>query len=99
LFLKSFLKFYLKFIFQHSFSASKFGATDFVNPNELPEGKTMVEFMREKYNGGVDFAFEATGNPTAMVGENISSGDLILKKNFKPGKPKELLLNFKNKIK
>ena len=46
--------------------ASKFGATDFVNPNELPEGKTMVQFMREKYSGGVDFAFEATGNPTAM---------------------------------
>jgi Zn-dependent alcohol dehydrogenase len=49
------------------FTAAKFGATDFINPEKLPEGKSLVEYIREKYDGGLDFAFEATGNITAMV--------------------------------
>ena len=48
-------------------SAKIFGATEFVNPKmELPEGKTLTQFLREKYDGGFDYTFEATGNVLAM---------------------------------
>jgi Zn-dependent alcohol dehydrogenase len=57
-----------KFKFVMQFSAKIFGATEFVNPKmELPEGKTLTQFLREKYDGGFDYTFEATGNVLAMV--------------------------------
>ncbi len=34
--------------------ATKFGATDFVNPAKLPEGKGIVEYLTEITDGGLD---------------------------------------------
>ncbi|KAJ8145399.1 hypothetical protein OXX80_007968 [Metschnikowia pulcherrima] len=41
--------------------ADKFGATDFVNPKELPEGTTIVQKLIEMTDGGCDFTFDCTG--------------------------------------
>lgn len=41
--------------------AEKFGATDFVNPKELPEGTTIVQKLIEMTDGGCDFTFDCTG--------------------------------------
>ncbi|KAH3686698.1 hypothetical protein WICPIJ_002342 [Wickerhamomyces pijperi] len=46
--------------------ADKVGATDFVNPTKLPEGKTIVEHLIEMTDGGLDFTFDCTGNVTVM---------------------------------
>ncbi|OXH63528.1 S-(hydroxymethyl)glutathione dehydrogenase [Cryptococcus neoformans] len=46
--------------------AEKFGATDFVNPKDLPEGKTIVDYLIEETDGGLDFTFDATGNVGVM---------------------------------
>jgi len=46
--------------------AKQFGATDFINPKELPAGKTIQEFLFEKYDGGPDFTFECIGNVHTM---------------------------------
>ncbi|KAK8869476.1 S-(hydroxymethyl)glutathione dehydrogenase [Kwoniella newhampshirensis] len=46
--------------------ATKFGATDFVNPKELPEGKSIVDYLVEETDGGLDFTFDATGNVGVM---------------------------------
>lgn len=42
--------------------ARKFGATDFVNPSELPEGKRIQDYLVEITDGGLDYTFDATGN-------------------------------------
>ena len=42
--------------------AEKMGATDFVNPLELPEGKKIQDFLIEITDGGLDYTFDATGN-------------------------------------
>jgi S-(hydroxymethyl)glutathione dehydrogenase/alcohol dehydrogenase len=34
--------------------ARKMGATDFLNPKELPEGKSVVDVLIEKTDGGCD---------------------------------------------
>lgn len=41
--------------------AKKFGATDFVNPKDLPEGKSIVEYLVEETDGGLDYTYDATG--------------------------------------
>ncbi|RSH83032.1 formate dehydrogenase (NAD+) [Saitozyma podzolica] len=46
--------------------AKKFGATDFVNPKDLPEGKTITQYLIEQTDGGLDFTFDATGNVKVM---------------------------------
>lgn len=46
--------------------AKKFGATDFVNPKDLPKGQTIVEKIIEMTDGGADFTFDATGNVQVM---------------------------------
>lgn len=46
--------------------AKKFGATDFVNPTKLPEGKPIQDFLVEITDGGLDFTFDATGNVNVM---------------------------------
>lgn len=46
--------------------ARKFGATDFVNPTKLPEGKTIVEQLIEMTDGGCDYTFDCTGNVSVM---------------------------------
>ena len=49
-------------------SARKFGATDFVNPTQLPGGKRIQDYLVEITDGGLDFTFDATGNvgPTSV---------------------------------
>jgi hypothetical protein len=34
---------------------------DFVNPKELPEGKSIVEYLVEETDGGLDYTYDATG--------------------------------------
>lgn len=41
------------------------GAADFVNPKDLPEGKTITQYLIEQTDGGLDFTFDATGNVSA----------------------------------
>jgi S-(hydroxymethyl)glutathione dehydrogenase/alcohol dehydrogenase len=35
---------------------------DFINPKDLPEGKSIVEYLVEQTDGGLDFTYDATGN-------------------------------------
>jgi S-(hydroxymethyl)glutathione dehydrogenase / alcohol dehydrogenase len=46
--------------------ATKFGATEFVNPKKLPEGKRIQDHLVEITDGGLDFTFDATGNVDVM---------------------------------
>ena len=46
--------------------ATKFGATDFVNPTELPKGTTIVQKLTEMTDGGCDYTFDCTGNVNVM---------------------------------
>ena len=34
---------------------------DFVNPKDLPEGKSIVEYLVEETDGGLDYTYDATG--------------------------------------
>jgi len=43
----------------------KFGATDFVNPNEL-KGQTIQDKLIEMTDGGCDYTFDCTGNVNVM---------------------------------
>lgn len=43
-------------------TAMEWGATDFINPTELADGKTIQQVIVEMTEGGVDYSFEATGN-------------------------------------
>jgi NADPH:quinone reductase-like Zn-dependent oxidoreductase len=42
--------------------ARRFGATDFINPLQLPDGKRIQDHLVEITDGGLDFTFDATGN-------------------------------------
>jgi S-(hydroxymethyl)glutathione dehydrogenase/alcohol dehydrogenase len=46
--------------------AKKWGATDFVNPKELPEGKTVQAHLVGLTEFGVDYSFDCTGNTAVM---------------------------------
>ncbi len=46
--------------------ATKFGATDFVNPTTLPAGTTVVDKLVELTDGGCDYTFDCTGNVGVM---------------------------------
>jgi len=46
--------------------ALKMGATDFVNPSELPEGKKIQDHLVEITDGGLDYTFDCTGNVHVM---------------------------------
>ncbi|RXK35839.1 S-(hydroxymethyl)glutathione dehydrogenase [Tremella mesenterica] len=46
--------------------AKKFGATDFVNPKDLPDGKTITQYLIDETDGGCDFTYDATGNVDVM---------------------------------
>jgi Zn-dependent alcohol dehydrogenase len=35
---------------------------DFVNPADLPEGKSITQYLIDETDGGLDFTFDATGN-------------------------------------
>jgi Zn-dependent alcohol dehydrogenase len=42
--------------------AMDFGATDFVNPLQLPEGTRIQDHLIALTDGGLDFTFDCTGN-------------------------------------
>jgi S-(hydroxymethyl)glutathione dehydrogenase/alcohol dehydrogenase len=42
--------------------AKKFGATEFVNPAQLPEGVKSQDHLVEITDGGLDYTFDCTGN-------------------------------------
>jgi S-(hydroxymethyl)glutathione dehydrogenase/alcohol dehydrogenase len=44
----------------------RFGATDFVNPTQLPDGKSVVDRLVEMTDGGCDYTFDCTGNVSVM---------------------------------
>ncbi|KAF8076083.1 glutathione-dependent formaldehyde dehydrogenase [Lyophyllum atratum] len=46
--------------------AKKFGATEFVNPMQLPEGKKIQDYLVEITDGGLDYTFDCTGNVHVM---------------------------------
>lgn len=46
--------------------AMRFGATDFVNPSELPKGTSVVDKLIEMTDGGCDYTFDCTGNVNVM---------------------------------
>jgi len=46
--------------------SKKFGATDFVNPSQLPQGTSILEKLIEMTDGGCDFTFDCTGNVHVM---------------------------------
>lgn len=45
--------------------AKKFGATDFVNPNDL-DGQSIVDKLIDMTDGGCDYTFDCTGNVNVM---------------------------------
>jgi hypothetical protein len=47
--------------------AKKMGATQFINPTTLPEGKKIQEHLVEITDGGLDFTFDATGNACFLI--------------------------------
>ncbi|KAI0723032.1 class III ADH enzyme [Earliella scabrosa] len=46
--------------------AKKFGAHEFVNPTQLPEGKRIQDHLIDITDGGLDFTFDCTGNVHVM---------------------------------
>ncbi|EAU84612.1 class III ADH enzyme [Coprinopsis cinerea okayama7 len=46
--------------------AKQFGATEFINPLDLPEGKKIQDHLVEITDGGLDFTFDCTGNVQVM---------------------------------
>lgn len=46
--------------------ANKFGATDFVNPNDLKKDQTIQQKLIEMTDGGCDYTFDCTGNVNVM---------------------------------
>lgn len=46
--------------------AAEFGCTEFVDPKQLPEGKSVVDRLVEMTDGGLDFTFECIGNVHTM---------------------------------
>lgn len=49
------------------FLAEKFGATDFVNPNEVPQDVPFQQYLVDKFDGGFDYTFECIGNRVAFL--------------------------------
>merc|ERR1719210_591123 len=46
--------------------AKKWGATDLLNPKDLPEGKTVQSAIVGMTDFGVDYSFDCTGNTAVM---------------------------------
>lgn len=40
----------------------KMGAHEFINPKNLPEGKTIAAHLVDITDGGLDYTFDCTGN-------------------------------------
>lgn len=41
--------------------AEQFGATDFVNPKEVPQDKPFQQYLVDTFDGGFDYTFECIG--------------------------------------
>ncbi|KAG8810706.1 S-(hydroxymethyl)glutathione dehydrogenase [Serendipita sp. 399] len=46
--------------------ARKFGATEFVNPTQLPEGTRIQDYLVKITDGGLDFTYDCTGQVQVM---------------------------------
>uniref|UniRef100_A0A915EMF3 Alcohol dehydrogenase-like C-terminal domain-containing protein n=1 Tax=Ditylenchus dipsaci TaxID=166011 RepID=A0A915EMF3_9BILA len=46
--------------------AKFFGATDFVNPKDIPGDQNLQSYLVDKFNGGFDYTFECVGNVNLM---------------------------------
>ncbi|KAF8738151.1 hypothetical protein AX14_011737 [Amanita brunnescens Koide BX004] len=46
--------------------AKKFGAHEFINPNDIPQGKKVQDYLVELTDGGLDYTFDCTGNVHVM---------------------------------
>lgn len=49
--------------------AKKMGATDFINPATLPEGKKIQDYLVEITDGGLDYTFDCTGNVSILYAQ------------------------------
>lgn len=47
--------------------AKEFGATEFINPTKLPEGKKIQEHLVDITDGGLDYTFDCTGNVNSLA--------------------------------
>jgi S-(hydroxymethyl)glutathione dehydrogenase/alcohol dehydrogenase len=47
--------------------AKKMGATDFINPFQLPEGTKIQDYLIEMTDGGLDYTFDCTGNVSGNI--------------------------------
>lgn len=46
--------------------ARRMGATDFINPKKIPQGKNIQNYIIDMTDGGVDYSFECIGNVDVM---------------------------------
>ncbi|KAH7722493.1 alcohol dehydrogenase class III [Aphelenchoides avenae] len=46
--------------------ASKLGATECIDPSDIPQHADFVQYLRDQYEGGFDYTFDCTGNVKAM---------------------------------
>jgi S-(hydroxymethyl)glutathione dehydrogenase/alcohol dehydrogenase len=46
--------------------AFQFGATDFVNPKDVPSDKPFQQYLVDNFDGGFDYTFECIGNVKIM---------------------------------
>ncbi len=46
--------------------AKKLGATECISPADYPQDKPLQQILAEKYDGGIDYAFECIGNVKVM---------------------------------
>jgi len=46
--------------------ARKFGAHEFINPTQIPDGKRIQDYLVEITDGGLDYTFDCTGNVQVM---------------------------------
>lgn len=49
--------------------ATQFGATDFVNPNEVPQDKPFQQYLVDNFDGGFDYTFECIGKLFVCIRE------------------------------
>ncbi|KAH7713748.1 hypothetical protein AAVH_18882 [Aphelenchoides avenae] len=55
-------------------AAKKFGATECINPGELPKDTDFTDYLVKKYDGGIDYTFDCTGNVKAHGSDKHHKG-------------------------
>lgn len=61
--------------------AEQFGATEFINPNEIVD-KSIQQELIDRTDGGVDYSFECIGNVGLMRAALVSSLALMAQLRF-----------------